>query len=303
MQERSFTWRHRTHQGDETTRDGGLFWSGIVEPMEDDFYKIPIYEHASVNEFSPTDEIAAHRIHWEGGVIHCAAAIRDHPVLTVGYHGAVAKQRLPLYERLASRRESPESFLLFADPTLDLSTELNIGWCIGHADSDPTDTFLAIVRKVADACGSNDVQFTGSSAGGFAALQHSIRWPGSTAIVFAPQTDVSKYYASHYGRLIQHAFPGLTGEEAHEKYLERFSAVHTYATMPRHNKVRYVMNQGDDHHLNVHCKNFAEVFGLEPSGGVSEDGTIEIVPIDMGEGHKYPKPEVFEPQLNAVTKR
>ena len=88
--------------------------------MRDAFYDLPVYQSASVRDFTPTREVAIHRVGWAGGEIALVAALRDSPMLTVTYQGAIERDKhsIPFFHRLVSRKRSPESFIVFADPTL-----------------------------------------------------------------------------------------------------------------------------------------------------------------------------------------
>ncbi|MBO9568754.1 MAG: hypothetical protein J7503_08000, partial [Cellulomonas iranensis] len=66
---------------------------------------------------------------------------------------------------------------------------------------------------------------------------------------------------------------------------------------PTTNLVDYVINQGDTHHVVEHCAPFAGLFGLDPRGGRSRDGRVQILPIDLGDGHLPVPRELFEDRL------
>ena len=138
--------------------------------------------------------------------------------------------------------------------------------------------------------------FSGASGGGFAALQHSAEYPGSIAVAFNPQTDVYKYYRGHRERLLAAAFPGLTADAARSMYERRLSVLCRYRETLT-NRVRYVMNQRDPHHVDKHLQPFADIFGLETTGGRTDDGLVEIVPVDLGDGHVSPPQAIFEAEL------
>ncbi|WP_162989259.1 hypothetical protein [Glutamicibacter nicotianae] len=269
--------------------------------LMDEFYKLPIYESPSVSEFNPTSEIAIHRVGWSGGIITLVATVRDSRQLTITYQGAIERDKhsIPFFHRLVSRKRSDESFIVFADPTLELHPELGLGWYIGAEKADPGPTFIEIVRKMQDISNAEAVAFCGASGGGFAALQHSSEYPGSIAVAFNPQTDVYQYYRGHRERLLAAAFPGHTVESARDAYERRLSVLPRYRE-PMVNRVRYVMNQGDTHHIDKHLGPFASIFGLETTGGRTEDGLVEIIPIDLGEGHVSPPQDVFESEVAAA---
>lgn len=105
-------------------------------------------------------------------------------VLVVSFHGALDRTRysLPRFERMASIRKLGLSSLYIADPTLHLDASLQLAWYTGWPDSGLLDILAEQCIRAANAMGARTLILSGSSGGGFAALQVGARIDGvSTA--------------------------------------------------------------------------------------------------------------------------
>ncbi|WP_313661941.1 DUF6270 domain-containing protein [Cellulosimicrobium cellulans] len=267
-------------------------------------YQLPIAEASSVAAFNPLPGLVAlYPIVVDSLTLWAAAGIRTSERLTVGFHGAADRgtTEYPYFERMASRKDSPWSFVLFSDPTLTMDPELTLGWFLGTAEHDLVDVIHQVVDKVAVVSGARSTAITGGSGGGFAALQLAARMPRSIAVVFAPQTVLSRYETQDWGNAARVVF-GSTDVESDPTVLRRVSAVERYRAGTE-NLVDYVINRHDHHHVEEHCVPFAAVFGLSPEGGESADRRVRIVPVDLGPGH-VPAPRVqFESALASAFAR
>ena len=97
--------------------------------------------------------------------------------------------------------------LAFADPTLDLSGTLRLGWYLGTAEIDLATVMADIVLGVMAGCDCEHVFLQGGSGGGFAAIATAIHVPGSVAIAFNPQTDVRRYSPTFVKACLAAVFP------------------------------------------------------------------------------------------------
>nr|WP_128082711.1 DUF6270 domain-containing protein [Cellulosimicrobium sp. MM] len=267
-------------------------------------YQLPIAETSSSAAFNPIPGLVAlYPVVADGLTLWAAAGIRTSERLTVGFHGAADRgtTEYPYFERMASRKDSPWSFVLFSDPTLTIDPELTLGWFLGTAEHDLVDVIQRVVEKVAAVSGARSTAITGGSGGGFAALQLAARMPRSIAVVFAPQTVLSRYETQDWGSAARVVF-GSTDVESDPTVLPRVSAVERYRAGTE-NLVDYVINRHDHHHVAEHCAPFAAVFGLSPEGGESADRRVRIVPVDLGPGHVPASREQFESALASAFAR
>ncbi|MBE9926485.1 hypothetical protein G8C93_11370 [Cellulosimicrobium cellulans] len=267
-------------------------------------YQLPIAETSSVAAFNPIPGLVAlYPVVADSLTLWAAAGIRTSERLTVGFHGAADRgtTEYPYFERMASRKDSPWSFVLFSDPTLTMDPELTLGWFLGTAERDLVDVIQQVVEKVAAVSGARSTAITGGSGGGFAALQLAARMPRSIAVVFAPQTVLSRYETQDWASAARVVF-GSTDVESDPTVLRRVSAVERYRAGTE-NLVDYVINRHDHHHVAEHCAPFAAVFGLSPEGGESADRRVRIVPVDLGPGHVPASREQFESALASAFAR
>jgi len=281
----------------EVTADDRIVISGWQER-----YQVPVIRCESVDDFAPPPGLVAiYEIPWARGALQAMASRRPSSRLAVGFHGAADRHAIdyPYFERVATRRAWSGSFLLFADPTLQLSEDLSLGWYLGTGDADLVEDLVAVVRRMQRVCSSAAVVFSGGSGGGFAALQASARYAGSAALVFAPQTQLARYTPADWARAREAVFPGADDRQIMAEHEDRVSAVSRYRT-PGRNLVDYVINQGDPHHVVEHCAPFAAVFGLASTGGTSTDGRVRILPVNLGEGHLPVSRNMFEHYLEAA---
>ncbi|WP_163276207.1 DUF6270 domain-containing protein [Cellulomonas iranensis] len=261
-------------------------------------YQLPIAESTTVEEFSPAPGLVAlYPVDVAGMRLWTLAGRRRGRRLAVGFHGAADRSttEYPYFERVTSRKEAPWSFLLLCDATLVQDAEMGLGWFLGSAETDLIDVVERLTARMAGLAGASEVAVTGGSGGGFAALQLSARMPRSIALVFAPQTVLWRYHQEDWARASAAVF-GHGDPTADLRIQERASVIPRYLRGTT-NLVDYVINQGDTHHVVEHCAPFAGLFGLDPRGGRSRDGRVQILPIDLGDGHLPIPRDVFESHL------
>jgi len=221
-------------------------------------------------------------------------------VLIVSLHGALdrAKYRAPRFERYRSLKDSGYSVLYLSDPALALAPDLSLAWYVGYDGQDSVEACLEWIRRAADAIGAARIVVAGSSGGGFAALQITRHLPGSTALVFQPQTVLSKYYSSYVSAFAQERFPAL-GPNWEGRLGHRVSAVEAYRE-PGRNFVRYVQNRNDQSHYSRHYKPFIQARGLEAGREYPIGAPISVRLYDGPKGHKVPSKELFAEELEAA---
>lgn len=202
--------------------------------------------------------------------------------LTVMLHGATdrARTKLPLFQRLRFQKTlNAGPTVCFSDPTLDLSSELRLGWYLGSDQVALADEIVTATRALALSLGCKDVVFQGSSGGGFAALQMGARFPGSHVVALNPQTDVRQYLAT----FARNAFVASYGDAKigeKNRFRDRIDVMHALQTLDSRTSITLVMNEGDVFHEKKHAVPLRRALRELSSVDIDE------VNFDLGPGHK-----------------
>ncbi len=205
-------------------------------------------------------------------------------VLTVLFHGALdrGRTRLPMFQRITSQRAMGIGpVLAFADPTLDLSSALRLGWYLGTAEIDLPTVMAEIVRDVIARSGCDRVFLQGGSGGGFAAIATGIHVPGSVAVAFNPQTDVRAYSATFVKECLAAAFPVGTfvGDGPPSARLSLMTRMETFGHIPQ---IELITNSGDEFHLKGHAAPLIEYLAARDAD------VLSVTEFDLGPGHRTP---------------
>ncbi|WP_229566220.1 acyltransferase [Kocuria rhizophila] len=226
--------------------------------------------------------------------------------LVGSFHGALSRQRytLPRFERLASLLPTGENLILFSDPYLELNPELELAWFAGGPGVDLSAYIAGIVSAVADAWDVDKVVLTGSSGGGFAALQVGFQVTNSVVVAYNPQTSVYHYLAGGTSFSAQRAFlravhPNLLAEMDDKALKERdwteqfgttLSPRKRYASVaPNH--VIYVQNV-EEFHYTDHYLPFVKDAVM---GGNGQN--LTLLEFNGGFVHTPPTPDIFAKAL------
>lgn len=135
--------------------------------------------------------------------------------LVVNFHGSVdrTKREYPAFLNYRAGINRHAHQLAIADTTLALNDGLTNGWFAGSEGTPLQRLLPKFITEVVAELGVKTLIFTGSSGGGFAAMYYSWHFPGSTAVVTVPQTNVWAYYDSRREEYLQTAWPDGTGGE------------------------------------------------------------------------------------------
>src|SRR5699024_4137805 len=180
----------------EPRRTGLVNWDDDRE-WRPTFYAMPVRHHQ--DRFSAENRPSEQGIHTlEAGPLLLPFAIDPlaGDTLTVLFQGAVdrARIRVPIFLRWRYQLEmQPGPTLAFADPTLDLSTSMRLGWYLGTERTDLTEIIADTVQRVGETLGVRHIVLAGSSGGGFTALQVGVHLPDSFVFAKSPQPDLRRY--------------------------------------------------------------------------------------------------------------
>lgn len=208
--------------------------------------------------------------------------------LVVAFNGAIDRNRTtqPRFERARSLSKLGAPFMVVADPTLDLSPSLGLGWYLGSATLDLVPELARAVRATMETLGCRRAVLVGSSGGGFAAMQLGALMPEATAVVFNPQTDIRRYHARWAEAALATTFG--VGGSYDSISSERLSVIDRYRRSGARPRVSYVINEKDGHHVTRHAKPFLDdVAELRLGDGV------RVTRVDWGPGHVSPREDDF----------
>lgn len=236
-----------------------------------------------------------------GAALDSLVVNKGSDTLVVSLHGALNRKiyTLPRFERLATLKQTNFSSAYFSDPSLHLDPRIQLSWFTGWDGLDLHQIISLWIQRTANALGFEKIIVSGSSGGGFAALQIAAHIPRSLALVFNPQTELDKYYVS--GKLsgmsaqenyVNVVYPNLLTADGQipsewgQQVGERASAVKRYAK-PIDNKVLYCTSPTDFHHR----QHFAPFMEAIQRG--NNTGNVDVYEYSDGPGHHPPKTETF----------
>lgn len=237
-----------------------------------------------------------------GQHIESLLVAKESDALLVSLHGAIDRKKysLPRFERFRTLRDYPASSLYVGDPALWNSEDLELAWFTGWSGYDFYPVLAQMITATASAIGAEHVIINGGSGGGFAALQVSALVPGSVAVAYNPQTSIYRYLHPRWPhmpqkRYLRHVWPELEVNDLSEDWTaplgERLSAVKRYS-ISRDNRVVYMINQQDEHHISDH---------LEPFRAAHANAdALQVIEYDGGSGHNPTTPAQFRTGLVAA---
>jgi len=274
-----------------------------------------VYEHPTLRDFLEARalEDGLHTILGEGPPIDILLRVRPGLPAIFSFHGNTprnAEMKLPIFTGLNVTAGLPVTTALLSDPSLYLDPSLQLAWFAGSAGQKLQELYPAIILKIAAAARAEDLIFFGGSGGGFAALYYSSFFPESLALVFNPQTDLTRYLPALVGAYGRAGF-GL-GEDA--EAIARLPSLISSRLAPRYesdprNLVLYLQNNADGHVI-THLKPFAESLAgslgdVELGASVNRriaDGKWLYMD-HWGTGHFPPPPDFLRSLLATVASR
>lgn len=249
------------------------------------YYPLPVHSH--VGDLKPEllrNSPAIHTIKSGSLMLPAALDPQKGPVLTVLFHGAIdrSKTRLPIFQRWRHQREiGIGPTLVFADPTLDLAAQLRLGWYLGTEDIDLHRQMANVIDAVATELGAEKCLLTGSSGGGFAALQvGTLIQHEARVLAMSPQTDLRKYVARFSKAAYLAAFGTHTAPAERDK-VRRISVTERIVSRAHFPQVEIITNLGDDFHRTHHEQPLIDYY---ESKGMRR--LIQMTEYDLGAGHK-----------------
>ncbi|WP_281965237.1 hypothetical protein [Serinicoccus marinus] len=272
---------------------------------------VPVLAVPSLTGFEPAGAPGASRYRHTlpGGEHVDALLVNNHSdVLVVTFHGALNRRRfrVPRFERARTTLQHDVSGLFIADPALCKHPDLELAWYTGWGDLDMHHVAADWAQRAARAVGATRIVLTGSSGGGFAALQSARFLPGSLAVPFNPQTSIYGYVPegsygaqrSYIGALLPEAAPhGIWSIDWTSDWTQdlgdRYSVLRSFSR-PVTANVLYVDNVNDFHHEQHYLPFMAAV---EHGGNQDRVRTLFYAGRD---GHHPPNPDEFHAAMSAA---
>lgn len=229
--------------------------------------------------------------------------------LVGSFHGALNRQlyEIPRFERLNSLLKFGSSLVVVSDPSLHMSDALQLSWFTGWSDYDAHAAIAQAITSIQERLGTQRLVLSGSSGGGFAALQISALIPESIAVAFNPQTDIHSYLNAGTSLAAQRAYaqivwPDVMGKTVTDSQLYvdwtadlpvRLSALRTYGS-PTSNRIVLVQNI-DEFHYEHH---YLPMLAACARGG--NLGRVKTFEYAGGELHTPPTPQIFHDAMTRV---
>ncbi|MGO3862319.1 MAG: hypothetical protein ACTJIA_10560 [Halomonas sp.] len=231
--------------------------------------------------------------------------------LCVFFNGAQErgeKFRLPAFSGKGISPKGEVSRLSINDPALYFSPDISMGWYAGSRFYSTQKVIIpTIIDKIASVANSPRIIFVGGSSGGFASLYFSKKYENSIALVCNPQTNILRYHSGHVKRYLNYCF-GLKDIDAVRKNSALMPGVTKnlcyYYKGCAENKIVYLQNLSDEHHVNRHYVPFMKSLGVDPSLelGAFQYGNVLSILGNWGEGHKAAPREVWSILLHDLVR-
>jgi hypothetical protein len=204
-----------------------------------------------------------HGNHWKFPSVYYAG--KNHQPLFVMLSAAVnrSKHTLPNFNRWTWADKFPGHVLCVADPTLELHSDMQLGWYLGTEKHDATAELCLLVSQFAESLGvpHGMIVFWGSSGGGFAALSLVSRIEEAIAVAINAQTDVFAYENVRAVEAVRrNCFGGLTEAQIKKGFLPRVNMAEAWRGN-RISRAIVVQNELDKHHFESHFFPFWKALG------------------------------------------
>lgn len=218
---------------------------------------------------------------------------KDADTMVVFFHGAIESHyKVPVLTGQGISTGLNASRVFISDPALYLSDKLMLAWYAGNSAQPTLQTdLIRIIEKLAEANSAKRIIFFGGSGGGFASLFFASHFDNSIAVVFNPQTSISKYQSRAIHAFTHHGFgidsaeydplsllPGNVVTDLCDVYSDRRPAI-----------VAYIQNLNDHAHVERHLRPFFK--------NVHPENSLHLLADAWGEGHSAPPKDVLSPIL------
>lgn len=234
----------------------------------------------------------------EGMPLDALVVNKGTDTLVVSFHGATDQDStdLPRFERLRTLLDMDVSSMFFSDPTLHLDPKIWLTWYTGNGEEPLHKVLARWVQRAAETIGTRRIVLTGSSGGGFAALQVGSHLSKCSVLAMNAQTDLGNYRVNgssysqqkDYVRVVQPEIwktfskpEDIAGSNWTDRCDERVSALRAYST-PRDCQV-YIFQNIEEFHYEDHFLPFLDAAwkggnSTNITPWVNRQGSAHVVP-------------------------
>lgn len=175
------------------------------------------------------------------------------------FHGAIEpKHTLPVLSGQGISGGLTANRIFISDPSLYLTDQLSLSWYAGNKKQPLQQLLNRILGRIIDEHGASKVIFFGGSGGGFASLYFSSLVPGSLAVAFNPQTNITRYLNRSVRAFAVHAYGIAEDEYDPISQIPNAPVLDLCAEykQPVDNTVLYIQNANDVYHIERHMEPF-----------------------------------------------
>ncbi len=265
-------------------REPLIAWPGV--DLRSKTYGRQIQTISSPNEinFEDSEKSKIYSANLGGLVLPFAVGKGPSDLLSVRFHGAInrTKTTLPFFQGLTSELMEGGNHAVFQDPSLDLNKNMTLSWYLGDGSINVHRFMAECIRKLQLETNATRILLSGSSGGGFTALQVAAYLPDSVALVFNPQTDVKEYFRTSADVALSTCLKNDVDVEEARAFRLSTSVVETYAILEHLPRILYIQNTGDTHHVTKHRDPFRLMLDSKHS---NYKDRIDFVDVEWGPGH------------------
>ncbi|MGW8629727.1 hypothetical protein ACWGMV_31665, partial [Streptomyces albidoflavus] len=282
-----------------------------------DQWKVPVYTFpdidAVIRSGFPEDgiyQIKQDGVQYFDVLIRNTHKLSEADNLIVCFNGAVSSRgtkKGPFFSGLSITEGLDVPCIFISDPSLDLPEKITLGWYGGNEYQPNLQlNIIGLLNAIAQAY-ELKLLLIGGSGAGYSVLSITQRLvTGSLALVWNPQTSISKYFHHFVERYLRAAFPTKFGEMArrfptlarnkvqfNEKVLASTGITHSLTEKGNevHNPIIYLQNRHDWHvenHANPYLSNWNEWNRVAPAVFLNDSKKIGLVMGDWGSDHAVP---------------
>ena len=234
-------------------------------------------------------------------------------VLLCHFHANAPREGIngtpPFFSGLGVTNGITASLFIPSDPVLVLDPNLTLAWHFG-CDGVPLQAItVCIVKKLQTILQAPRVVAWGGSGGGFAAIRVAKDIASSIALVWNPQTDITKYLPDAVNRYLRIAFPTIALNGTVPSGTEQFPSLCTEDFHDGYQGCILYLQERTDGHTKAHLTPFLASFcgkSLDDIAGASNFSGLVTDHLYLhldhwGDGHVPPSKEVIAKLLGLLS--